>query len=163
MSMNTSTLEGFLRLASQNAEKMFNKFGEVDVSFMVEMPDGTVKILVAPEASCAESPQVAAQFRNELDLWLREYFRNNGVTRYAVIMECWIAPAGVPPAPGESISTRPDRCEKVVITAEDEARCIVAWREIIRPQGRKPLLGRLETDPDLQAMGRFMNLLSVAH
>jgi hypothetical protein len=148
------TLDAFLRRASRHAENIFNEDGELEFYIIAQLADGKVDIMVVPDATRGSPPDAAAAFRDSLAIKLREMFRDRGVVKYAVIAEYWM---GKMPPVGESISTDPDRQEVVAILAADKDRGIYATREIIRPERRRPYLGKLEmlANPS----GRFTDLL----
>jgi hypothetical protein len=149
-------LDAFLRLVSRHAEQIFGKHGELELYFMIQMPDEIIT-MIAPEGTRGGSPAKSACNRDHIAVWLRGYLREHGAERYAVISEMWTTTKPVPP--GHSISEQPDRTEEVMIHVEDGTRALTGVRDIIRPAGRKAYLGKLEKVRDI-GIGRFSNLLA---
>jgi hypothetical protein len=150
------TLEAFLRRASRIAEDLFDKVGELEMIWLVENAAGEQEMIVTPVN--APSAVAAAEYKENLSAAMRDLFRERGIVRYAVAAEAWSAKGAVDPY--RSLSDHPQRFEIVFITAEDVAgAALLATREIVRPAGGRPYLGRLEIC-DGGSVGRFVNLLT---
>jgi hypothetical protein len=145
------TLEAFLRWTSRKAEGVFKSCGEIAPVVHVQEADGKEYLIAIPVAH--DGPAA----RDALDAMLRAYFADHNVARYALVVECW---HGAPGLDG-SISSHPDRRECVSISVEDRDRQLYAMRDIIRPAGCKPYLGKLEiltVEYSAQTANRFIRL-----
>jgi hypothetical protein len=155
--MKPISLEAMARRLSREADELFSRCGKLpDMLFYVDAADEKgLHIMVVP-AIAGEMDVIAA--------WLRDYFVEHGVTRYASASEVW---AGSLPKEGGVLtvvrpSLDPQRKEFVAILAEDQTKRLGALREIIRPPNGKPYLGKLELADDSLNRGaraRFNNLL----
>jgi hypothetical protein len=154
------TLEAFLRRVSRQAKRVFAASGEIEPVVIVQDTAGKESLLVVSDMTRGSSPHEAAERRDRLVPWLRQYFIEHDTARYVIVVECWEGQ----PGPDGSVSSNPNRREVVQITVEDRDQQIMAFREIIRPAGRKPCLGKLEIptpDPGTTYGGRFAYLLSL--
>jgi hypothetical protein len=122
------TLDELILWGSRVAEKLFDEGGGEIYS----------------SVQCAWSPKwpTPRGFTLPEDMALvAEMFREEGVERYVLITEAWIAPPeGLPP------SEHPERREAVIIAVEDWSGSKTGARHVIRPASGKPTLGPLEID-----------------
>jgi hypothetical protein len=104
--------------------------------------------------------------KNSLAEKMRQHFAEHDVVRYAHVTEAWVTyhdeethrqfMRGNITVPRPRFD--PERKEVVALHAEDRSGAIAGTREIIRPQARKPYLGRLETG-QAGNLGRYANML----
>jgi len=161
-------LEALLRRLSRMAEQHFNRVGDIDPMWLVETASGEQRVIVSPIV--APSPLAAADYKDQLADKMRELFAENGVVRYARAMECWTIPGSGEmtceqralqyAALGYTFANHADRREIVDISAEDSTQFLRAFRDIIRPAGGKPYLGKLSAiERQDQVEGRWLGLL----
>jgi hypothetical protein len=137
------------------AEDAFEKFGGVEMTWLVETADGEQGLIVSP---LHVPPDMSSdEYKDGLDRSLREKFAEMGVCRYACVSECWALAGGLP-AEG-FIRDHPERREFIMITAEDSSECLSAMREVVRPAHGKPYLTKLEIDREWESVGRFTGML----
>jgi hypothetical protein len=81
------SLEALLRRMSRDAEKIFNKCGEVPMLWLLETADGEQKMLTTPlSIPPGMSP---GDYKHHLDASLRDLFAREHVVRYGQIAESW--------------------------------------------------------------------------
>ena len=158
----TVPLEAMLRRVSRIVEGMFAKSGGIDMTWLVQNADGAQRMLVTP----VPRPEHKSALLEEL----REMLRRDGVTRYARATECWTGQKDDREdsrrwltAHG-SLAAYPKRREMVLFDADDGvAEYLMASREILRPEGGKPYLGKLSEIERLSKppSGRFTWMLDV--
>jgi hypothetical protein len=148
-------LESLLRYASDYAERLFAKKGELDMFCVCDGPGEPFFVMVPP--LYVDNPLDAIDRKQKVAAALREAFAERGVVRYVHVAECWIAPMGVPAdaSPVETsrayaaldftLKNHPEHKEPVVFTASDGIQKLFAFRDIVRPaqHGGKPYLGKL--------------------
>ena len=157
----TVTLEAMLRRASKETEKVFKKFGYIEMSWIVDTEEKGMVGVMTPAGSCGASKDVLAAN-------MRELFKKMGATRYVMVCEAWTLKQGhttredaisaIEDASG-TISNMPGRLEVVWLNASDGRESLFAMREIVRPAKGKPYLGALELDRNPSQEGRFTNML----
>jgi hypothetical protein len=171
------SLEAMLRRAAKETEKAFNKFGGIDMCWLVDSPTEGQGLIVTPaNVPPGAPPELEAAAKNivksSIAEKMRELFREKNVTRYVHIFECWTLERAKTEATmedlcdevkdaGGSISNMPDRLEAMVFYADDGRESIVAMRKIIRAAERKPYLGALEILDGEMGGGRFTNMLPI--
>src|SRR5258706_46439 len=132
-------LDAFLRRVSRSTEKRFDEMGEVDPSWALVSAGGKAHLVVMPFPATIEDPY-ADKAKKAGVAFMRDYFKEHDVVRYAFVAEAWRG--------AESASVRPtldpNRMEGVTLIAEDCRGAIIAIREIDRPANGKPHLGELE-------------------
>ncbi len=149
-------LAAFLRRVSRIVEKRFDETGEVPPSWALVTAGGKAHLVVTPFPATAEDP-CGDNAKKAGVAFMRDYFREHDVIRYAFTAEAWRG--------GESASVRPtmdpNRTEVMALIAEDRDGAITASREIIRSTNGKPYLGKLELDDGPHALGysQFGNLI----
>jgi hypothetical protein len=167
--MTEVSLEAMLRRAARGAEKMFNKFGEVEMHWLVDtLEEGQIAIMT-PLAGPGGSVNVV---KHEIAATMRELFRKKNATRYVLVCESWGYKAATKDtsfeemqadieAAGGTLENMPGRFELILLQASDGHQFIQAQREIIRPAGgRPPYLGALDIMAGaVQFEGRFANML----
>ena len=142
MSGSTKDLDALVRRASRIAEQQFNKWGVLDIFWLVETAGGKQEIIVS---QIPDNPQG----KDALADTMRELFRVNGVQRYAVAFECWTCPSDKPAS------------EAIVLIAEDGDDACMSFRDIIRTSNGA-LLGKLgPIDRPTYARRRFFGLRNV--
>jgi hypothetical protein len=115
------SLDALLRRASWVAEEMFDELDPLPMVWLIDSPDKGQAMLVTP-ISTAQQKRTLAQS-------LREFFNNNGVSRYAFAAESWLRDLD-----GEAIG------EIIALRSEDDREAYGATREIVRPpQGKRCL------------------------
>jgi hypothetical protein len=148
-------LEAMLRRASRMAEQMFDKDGEVTSFWLAETAVGQQQTIVTPMVFPPGVP--ADEAKRMLAKKMREHFKEHNVVRYAHAAEAWKGHDSWPGRPSED----PQRQELVVISADDGCECLIASRDIVRPQGGKPYLTKLsDIEREKQPRGRLMDLLN---
>jgi hypothetical protein len=153
----TVPLSALLRRASRMAEQMFEETGQIDMFWLVERSNGEQEVIVSPMVLPPGTP--ANEAKLQLAEYLREFFREHDVVRYAHAAEAWTVQEDEP-ATGP-LASHPQRREIVVLDADDGCECIVAMRDIIRPQHGKPYLAKMGTiERTERPTGRLMNLLN---
>jgi hypothetical protein len=154
----TIPLEAMIRRVSREAVKLFDERGSVPMLWLVETATGEQAHLIT---SVEEStPEYKRAFAEEM----RELFQEKQVARYARAMECWTAAdegSNKWLLEHGTLADYPQpRSETVLLDADDGRRYLNASREIIRPAGGRPYLGKLsEIAPGILA-GRFSDLLN---
>jgi hypothetical protein len=139
-----------LRRASRMAEQMFDKDGEVTSFWLTETAAGQQHTIVTPMAPADEAKRMVAEK-------MREHFKEHDVVRYASAHEAWRKHDSWPGRPFED----PQRREIVALVADDGCECLLAMRDIVRPQGGKPYLAKLsDIERQKQPRGRLMDLLN---
>jgi len=148
------SLEALLRRSSRMAKNVFDKHGEIPMTWLVDIPIGQQTI----ETPVFFTEENKDEIKDQLNEGMRELFTKIGVSRYVVAFEAWY---------WDSEASYRDFCEHryqqemVAIYAEDECECLVAKHEIIRPEHAKPYLGKLEIieRPKQIQINRWGNLL----
>jgi hypothetical protein len=142
------TLDAFVRRIAREAEKCFDRHGEIPLTWFYEIPGDGLGAMVTP---------VDLDTKDQLADRMRSLFWEKRVTRYAFVTEGWAAttPGWTGPAVND-----PQRVELVLIYAEDGREAISAKRDIIRPAHSKPYLAKLEIEHGASRSGRFANLLA---
>jgi len=151
-------LEALLRRVVRTAEDMFDKLGEIDMLWIYENASGEQQMVVTP--IMAPDGQVAAAYKTYLAAGMRQLFHQHDVVRYAVAAECWTLGCDLDPDYCGPLGEHPQRREAIIFEADDGRVFLSAWREIIRPAGGKPYLGKLSAiwrPPRVE--GRFHDLL----
>jgi hypothetical protein len=132
-----------IRRIAREAERMFNKHGELPMIWLVNAPDEEFMMITEVEETGAA--------KYDLTVRVREFFREHNVTRYARAYEAWISPDG---------QVRPRRIERVMIDGEDSDQYLYAFRDIVRPATGKPYLTPLsKIERPAQLGSRFVGLL----
>jgi hypothetical protein len=161
-------LDALLRRASRMAEDIFAKDGEISMFWLAENAVGEqVNILTPVIVPDGTSP---SEHKDRLVAKVRELFREKEIVRYARASECWTLnteKSGIEHDQFDAymrqhgtLANHLDRVEMVMIEAVDGRELIYATREIIRPSGRKPYLGKLSAiERPEHIEGRFLNLL----
>jgi hypothetical protein len=141
------SLEALCRRMSKEAERIFDREGELPLMFLIEAPGkGQAKI---DADLCASEDEKVERYKN-----IRRDFARWGVTRYACAAESWMGGnEGLRP------SEDPERREIVTVGATDGRECLSGIRAIHRPQQGKPSLGKLELHAEGESSGRLFNLL----
>ena len=170
------SLAALLRRVSRLAEQMFDKRGNIDPMWLVENAGGEQHVVATPVI--AEGALAGSDKKDAIAAYLREYFAQHDVVRFAFAAESWTVsdPAigrdvtaeqfGLRyAAMGYTLANHPDRREIVWLEAEDSTETLTALREIIRSIHRKPCLGALgKIERANHMVGRWTGLLpSVAH
>jgi hypothetical protein len=150
----TITLEAMLRRASKNAEKMFNKFGGIEMHWLVDTPDESQGLVITPIRRETDEDEFAAA--------VREQFEAKNVTRFVLVSTAWAIPDEYDDGHG-SIEQMPGRIEVLLLMASDGRERLSAMREIVRPAGGKPYLTSLKIDrkTEFRVQIRFANMLPV--
>jgi hypothetical protein len=144
-----------LRRASLMAEQMFDKDGEVTTFWLTETAAGQQQTIVTPMVFPPGVP--ADEGKQMLAEGMREHFREHDVVRYASAHEAWTKHDSWPGRPSED----PQRREIVSLSADDGRECLLAMRDIVRPQGGKPYLAKIsKIDRTARPQGRLMDLLN---
>jgi hypothetical protein len=172
--MTDVSLEAMLRRAAQEAEKMFNRIGEIQMYWLVDTIDEGPGVLVTPVVGPKDVP--TAVIKSEIAARVREEFKEKNVTRYVMVHEAWClktdtagkdardakdATLNAIADAGGLIANMPERLEFVTFIASDGHEHLHGMREIIRPAGRKPYLGALDIDRPRQIEGLFVNMLPI--
>jgi hypothetical protein len=147
MSSKDIPLDAFVRRIAREAEKNFDRHGEIPMVWFFDIPGEGLCVMITP---------VDPNTRNQLADRMRSLFWEKRVTRYAMVAEAWAAttPGWTGPAVND-----PQRVESVVIYAEDAREAISAKGDIIRPEHGKPYLTKLDVYHGA-SRGRFANLLA---
>jgi hypothetical protein len=147
MSSKDIPLNAFVRRIAREAEKNFDRHGEIPMVWFFDIPGEGLCVMITP---------VDPNTRNQLADRMRSLFWEKRVTRYAMVAEAWAAttPGWTGPAVND-----PQRVESVVIYAEDAREAISAKGDIIRPEHGKPYLTKLDVYHGA-SRGRFANLLA---
>jgi hypothetical protein len=143
-----------LHRCSWTAEKLFRQRGSFrTVLWLTENRDGQCERI---ETGC-DAPREAtdAETLDRLVDEMRIDFAQDQITRFAV------AYAGTAVTFTTTLAREPlqRRCECVAVEAHDSDQHLRAWREIIRPPGRAPLLGALSAVEDATT-SRYATLLA---
>ena len=164
--MSEKQLRDMLALASDFCELRFARNGEVEPTWHALTAAG--ESFIERALPDFDGPDALATVHALFDL--------RDVVRYVFMYEAWTLARLLPANEMDRISrsglaNHPERVEVVTLQGEDRA-CgqIVAHRRIIRPAGRKPYLGPLETMEEvmrlprgaaIQFHGRMVGLLPV--
>ena len=161
MSCEQITLAAMVRRISRIAEQMFSEEGGMPMIWLVDMPDEGMQMIATPhDGSVAQKDLIAAG--------LRKLFAEQRVTRYAMAAEAWTAMVKDHDdeslkrhvSEHRSIENFPARGEAVVVWAEDDREMMSGFREIVRSEGRKPYLTKLEVERQSRSYdNRFAHLL----
>jgi hypothetical protein len=148
-------LAAMLRRASQMAEQWFDEADGIDMFLLIENSAGEQGMAVVPDIPDDRD------IKDKLDAYLRDLLREMDAVRYVIVSECWALRGKEPEDMIYTCSLRdhPNRWEIISLAAEDERETLHATREIIRPQGRKAYLGKLDIYRPDKAEGRFMGML----
>lgn len=149
-------LDAFLRRVSRIIENRFDETGEVPPSWALVTAGGKAHLVVTPFPATSEDP-CGDNAKKVGVAFMRDYFREHDVVRYAFVAEGWQGAKSASVRP----SMDPNRTEVMALIAEDRDGAITASREIIRSTNGKPYLGKLELDDGPHAPGysRFGNLI----
>jgi hypothetical protein len=157
-------LDALIRRASRTAEGLFDKTGGLPSFYLVENAAGQQERIVAPIV--VPEGMHPAKFKNRYARELRKRFRGQGVVRYAHVAEAWTVnekneAATAWMAEHGTWKDYPNRREIVIISAQDRNEYLCAKRDIIRPAGGKPYLGKLsDIERPTRPKGRLVNMLS---
>jgi hypothetical protein len=157
-------LDALIRRASRAAEGLFDKTGGFPSFYLVENAAAQQERIVAPIVVPEGMHPAKAKDRYAREL--RKRFREQGVVRYALVTEAWTVnekneAASAWMAEHGTWEDYPDRREIVTISAQDSKEYLCATRDIIRPAGGKPYLGKLsDIERPARPKGRLVNLLS---
>jgi hypothetical protein len=153
-------LDALVRRLSQEAEELFNETGGIEMIWLVEAPAKGQTLIMTP---LVPPPGQMREAKDALAEGMRALFRKFGVTRYVDVAEMWVVRrARELGEPQGSLADDPDRREVMMFNADDGFECLVAMREIVRPQHSKPYLSKLSKIEHLNrrdAQGRFCDLL----
>ncbi|RXG91607.1 hypothetical protein [Bradyrhizobium zhanjiangense] len=164
--MSERQLRKMIDLASDFCDRTFDVKGEIAPSWHAITATGDR--IIEPHPMFFGKDLAAALIRALFDL--------RDVVRYVYVGEAWTLNRIIRPEEQEEIfrkgiSEHPDRVEVVQIQGEDsQYGQIIAARNIIRPEGRKPYLGPLQFVNDLpfipqgaavQSSGRLVGMLPV--
>jgi hypothetical protein len=140
---------------------LFDEAGAIEMLWLVEAPGKGQATIMTPLV-----PPPSGQIREAKDALaegMRALFRKFGVTRYVNVAETWVVRRERESDPPQgSLADEPDRREVLMLNADDGFECLVAMREIVRPQHSKPYLSKLSKIEHLNrrdAQGRFCDLL----
>jgi hypothetical protein len=164
--LSDKKLRDMLACASDFCEQRFERDGAIEPMWHAVTASG--ESFIEHALPDFDEPEAIATIHALFDL--------RDVVRYVFIYEAWTL-AGLLPADEmdrvsrSGLAAHPERIEVVTLQGEDRA-CgqIVAHRRIIRPAGRQPYLGALETMEEvlhlprgaaIQFQGRMVGLLPV--
>jgi hypothetical protein len=157
-------LDALIRRASRIAEGLFDKTGGLPSFYLVENAAGQQQRIVAPFVF--PEGMHPAKFKSRYPRDMRKRFREQGVVRYVHVAEAWTADqndraAEAWMAEHGTWADYPNRGEVVTISAQDRNEFLCAKRDIIRPAGGKPYLGKLsDIERPTRPKGRLVNMLS---
>jgi hypothetical protein len=157
-------LDAMIRRASRIAEGLFDKTGGLPSFYLVENAAGQQQRIVAPIVF--PEGMHPAKFKSRYARDLRKRFREQGVVRYVHVTEAWTADqndraAEAWMAEHGTWEDYPNRGEVVAISAQDRNEFLCAKRDIVRPAGGKPYLGKLsDIERATRPEGRLVNMLS---
>jgi hypothetical protein len=149
-------LAAFLRRVSRIIENRFDQTGEVPPSWALITAGGKAHLVMTPFPATDEDP-CGDNAKKAGVAFMRDYFREHDVVRYAFVAEAWQGAKSASVRP----SMDPSRTAVVWLIAEDRGGAITALREIIRPANGKPYLAKLGVDDGPHAPGYapFGNLI----
>jgi hypothetical protein len=141
---------------SRITEKRFDETGEVDPSWALVTAGGQTQLVVMSFPATIEDPYGDKIMKAGV-AFMRDYFKEHDVVRYAFVAEAWRRTESRPVRPNRD----PNCTEVVILITEDCHGAITASREIVRAANGKPYLGNLELGDGTPAPGysRFGNLL----
>jgi hypothetical protein len=150
--MSKSDLNAFVRRVSRYVERVFDKEGEIAPVWFVTNKDDDESWIGTPQMA-DHAPDV----RDQIAAHMCVLFREQNIMRYVLATEAWL---GAPGCTDTRPSLQAERREVVIFQAEDTGGgALTGLREIVRPQGRKPYLARLELTLTPPGPARFSNLL----
>jgi hypothetical protein len=131
-------LDKYLRRMSRKAEEIFDDNGGIHHPvWFANSKNGQQHIIQTP------FPDGSEPHKDAIAETMRQFLAEHDAVRYTMVCEAW--------------GPRPK--EIVAVYVADRTASLLGTREIIRPEGRKPYLGKLEVE-DGPATGRFVNLLA---
>ncbi len=152
-------LRSMIRFASDRAETIFRKTGEITGMYHAITKSGEHMVLTQPPGSKDASVAI-------VKLWMQI----NDVDRYVYINEAWIlevrSPQPIPDAnklASEGVHDHPDRREVVMFSAENRAGgLLLGMRYILRPEMGRPKLSPLKIEDMTSGtnVGRMVGLLT---
>jgi len=150
-----TTLREFVETASRNIDTIFRRTGRIRPMVHCVTRDGDE--LIFPSTG---------EDKDTFALMMRALFELRDVVRYVMMDEAWMVEAGndeavMREAIKHGATASPARVEIVMFSAEDHAEGqLMAFRKIIRPEGKLPYLDPLQASPDGGMLsGRFVGLL----
>jgi hypothetical protein len=150
------TLDAFLRRVARDVEKEFNKTGKVLQQWVAQDAEGKITHFGAIW-NPALSDEEASKHMHALSNDVRDKLAELGAVRYAHVAEAWCVANDGGPRP----RIHPNRCEIVIVEANDGDRSLTMRYDIIRPVRGKPYLDKPEMLPGLSS-GRLADMLRPA-
>jgi hypothetical protein len=154
----TQTLREFVEQASWAAEKIFKATGIIRPMYDIVMRSGERFAVPGSGRDKDEMVRIARATLLAVDA-VRYCFINEGWMKYYDQAKGERAP---PDIKQRGIEFEPGRIEVLLFHAEDEdGTTMTAHRDIVRPSGHKPYLGKLDLRDvtDVVSEGRMFNLL----
>jgi hypothetical protein len=154
----TERLADLIKVASNKAEELFRKSGEILPMYEATRPDG--KRLIIPTPGIDKDTDV---------MLIKAIFAIENIDHYVYFTEAWIIdntrsgqPLDLDKIKREGVRNHPDRREVVMFIAENrDGEILTASRYILRPEHGKAKLTPLKIDDltNFESSGRMFGLL----